>query len=54
MVTHDPGDARRVAASVVLVADGIAHPPVPSDRLFADPPAALRAYLGARSGDYAR
>ncbi|MFN4130668.1 MAG: ATP-binding cassette domain-containing protein, partial [Paracoccaceae bacterium] len=46
MVTHDPADARAFAALTVLVAEGIAHPPAPTGPLFADPPAALRAYLG--------
>ena len=47
MVTHDPADARRFAAQTVLVADGIAAPPVGTAALFADPPAALRDYLGS-------
>ncbi len=46
MVSHDPEDARRIADEVVLVVDGTAHAPVATDRLFADPPEALRAYLG--------
>ena len=46
MVTHDPADALRLADSTVLVADGLAAAPVATARLFADPPAALRAYLG--------
>ena len=46
MVTHDPTDARRFAEEVVLVSDGRAHAPVATDALFADPPDALRAYLG--------
>ena len=46
MVTHDPADARRFADKTVLVADGVAQPPRPTQTLFADPPAALRAYLG--------
>ena len=46
MVTHDPADARRIADATVLVADGVAHPPAPTAGLFADPPPALRAYLG--------
>lgn len=46
MVTHDPADARRFADQTILVADGIAHPPVPTAGLFDDPPPALRAYLG--------
>ena len=33
-------------AKKVLVADGVAHPPGPTAELFADPPPALRAYLG--------
>ncbi len=47
MVTHDPEDARRFADQTVLVADGVAHPPAPTAALFAAPPPALRAYLGA-------
>ncbi len=46
MVTHDPRDALAFADQTVLVADGIAASPVPTQALFADPPAALRAYLG--------
>jgi thiamine transport system ATP-binding protein len=46
MVTHDPADARRFADKTVLVADGVVHPPQPTQALFADPPQALRAYLG--------
>ncbi|NTT87042.1 thiamine ABC transporter ATP-binding protein [Tabrizicola fusiformis] len=46
MVTHDPADARRFADQTILVADGIAHAPRPTAELFADPPPALRAYLG--------
>lgn len=47
MVTHDPADARRFADLTVLVADGIAAAPVATAALFADPPKALRDYLGA-------
>ena len=47
MVSHDPGDAKQIADEVLLVADGKAHPPVATDRLFADPPEALREYLGS-------
>jgi thiamine transport system ATP-binding protein len=47
MVTHDPADARRFAGQTVLVADGIAAPPMATGALFADPPAALRGYLGS-------
>lgn len=47
MVTHDPADARRFAGLTVLVEGGVAHPPGETETLFADPPPALRAYLGA-------
>jgi thiamine transport system ATP-binding protein len=46
MVTHDPDDAQRYADLTVFVADGFAAAPQPTDALFADPPPALRAYLG--------
>ena len=46
MVTHDPEDARAIAESVIVVAEGHAAPPVPTEALLADPPPALRAYLG--------
>lgn len=46
MVSHDPQDAQRIAAQTVLVADGRAHPPQPTAALLADPPPALRRYLG--------
>lgn len=46
MVTHDPGDAQRFAQQVVLVAEGRADPPRDTAALFADPPPALRDYLG--------
>ncbi len=46
MVTHDPDDARRFADLTVLVADGVAAAPVPTEALFAEPPPALRQYLG--------
>lgn len=46
MVTHLPEDAQLVADQVILVADGIAAPPVATAALFANPPAALSDYLG--------
>ena len=46
MVSHEPRDARAVADVTILVAEGRALPPVATERLFADPPPALRAYLG--------
>jgi thiamine transport system ATP-binding protein len=46
MVTHAPSDARRFADLSVLVANGVASPPMETAALFADPPSALREYLG--------
>ncbi len=46
MVTHNPDDARRIAKSVAVVANGKVDPPRATAELFADPPAALRDYLG--------
>ena len=46
MVTHDPSDAKRFAGKTVLVADGVAQTPVATAELFANPPQALRDYLG--------
>ena len=46
LVTHDPRDAERYAGKTVLVAEGVAATPAPTAALFADPPAALRDYLG--------
>lgn len=47
MVTHDPGDARHFAHQTVLVAEGRAEAPQETAALFAAPPPALAAYLGA-------
>jgi thiamine transport system ATP-binding protein len=46
LVTHDPNDAKRFADKTVLVADGIAQPPVATAVLFENPPPALAEYLG--------
>lgn len=46
MVSHEPDDAHRIADEVILVADGRAHAPVATDEIFANPPEALRDYLG--------
>ena len=46
MVSHDPGDARRIADRVVLVAEGRAHPPAATAAVLDNPPPELRAYLG--------
>jgi thiamine transport system ATP-binding protein len=46
MVTHDPEDARRIADMTCVIAQGRILPPAPTGPLFADPPPALKAYLG--------
>lgn len=46
MVSHDPDDALRIAPRTILVADGMAHPPVATTDLLANPPPSLRRYLG--------
>lgn len=46
MVSHNPEDAKRIADAVVLVSDGVADVPVQTAAIFADPPEALRRYLG--------
>lgn len=46
MVTHDPADAKRIADQTVFVADGRVTRPVATCDFFADPTAALAAYLG--------
>ncbi len=48
MVSHEPRDARAIAREVVLVAEGRAHAPVATDEIFANPPEALKHYLGDR------
>jgi thiamine transport system ATP-binding protein len=46
LVTHDPADARRFADRTILVSEGVAAQPLPTDALFRQPPQALRDYLG--------
>ena len=46
LVTHDPRDAENYAGRTVLLAGGVAAAPVGTAELFADPPGALREYLG--------
>ncbi|MCK0126623.1 ATP-binding cassette domain-containing protein [Gelidibacter sp. F2691] len=46
MVSHDPEDARVLCDQVVLVAEGVAHAPVATDEMFANPPEVMREYLG--------
>ena len=46
LVTHNPDDAMRVAENTVVVSDGVATPPVPTEALLENPPVALATYLG--------
>ena len=46
MVSHDPREAKQFAQAVVVVAEGVAQAPQETGALFANPPEALRAYLG--------
>ena len=46
MVSHDPRDLQALDGVAILVAEGRAHAPVATEALLADPPPALRAYLG--------
>jgi thiamine transport system ATP-binding protein len=46
LATHQPEDARRIAGQIVMVDGHRAHPPRPTEALFADPPPELRDYLG--------
>ena len=46
MVTHDISDARAIADQTILVADGVAEGPFETAQLLANPPEALRVYLG--------
>lgn len=50
MVTHDPADARRIAAEVIAVEAGIACAPVPIAEFLVDPPTGMRSYLGMDRG----
>ena len=47
MVTHDMTDARAICDQVVLVADRGVTGPHQTETLLANPPDALRAYIGA-------
>lgn len=49
MVSHDPRDAARIGGLAIVVAEGRASPPAPVATLLADPPEALRRYLGAET-----
>ncbi len=46
MVSHDPRDVRALGGVAILVAEGRADAPAPTEALLADPPPPLRAYLG--------
>lgn len=46
MVTHDPADARRLCDLTVVIEDGRAAAPVPTEALLDAPPPGLAAYLG--------
>ncbi|WP_341212583.1 ATP-binding cassette domain-containing protein [uncultured Limimaricola sp.] len=46
MVSHAPEDAARIASHIVLVDAGVAAAPEAAAPLLADPPPALRVYLG--------
>ena len=48
MVTHDPEDARALGGDTAFVADAVAHPPVKTATLLANPPPALQDYLGRK------
>lgn len=45
-VSHEPEDARLIADEVVLVAENVAQAPKATATIFANPPEALRDYLG--------
>lgn len=46
MVTHDPGDAKALCPQTIVVAEGKAEPPQPTEALLANPSPTLAAYLG--------
>jgi len=46
LVTHDPGEARRIAPACLVVVDGSVTGPFPTAALLDDPPQALANYLG--------
>lgn len=46
MITHDPKDAERASDEIIFVDSGTAHAPRAVTDIMADPPEALRAYLG--------
>ncbi|MCC5957266.1 MAG: ATP-binding cassette domain-containing protein [Natronohydrobacter sp.] len=46
MVSHDIRDAEAIADHLVLVSDGVAQAPALTTQMLADPPEALRNYLG--------
>jgi thiamine transport system ATP-binding protein len=49
MVTHEPGDARRIATHAVFIEEGRVDPPVPVAAFFADPPEGFARYTGLKA-----
>jgi thiamine transport system ATP-binding protein len=47
MVTHAPDDARQIAQEIMVLADGVIHPPAPARALLDNPARELAAYLGS-------
>ncbi|RBW50358.1 thiamine ABC transporter ATP-binding protein [Phaeobacter gallaeciensis] len=47
MVSHDPQDAARIATGTAVVDEGRVSAPMPTRALLENPPAGLKAYLGA-------
>ncbi|WP_425100282.1 ATP-binding cassette domain-containing protein [Tropicibacter sp. S64] len=50
MVSHDPEDARVFSEETIFIDAGRVHAPVATQTLFAEPPDALRDYLGTGAG----
>ena len=48
LVTHDPGDALALGGKTAFIAGGMVQAPVTTAALMADPPPALREYLGRK------
>lgn len=45
MISHDPDDARRIAEETIVVANGQAAAPMPTQEVLDKPPQALQEYL---------
>ncbi len=46
LVTHLPEDAAYIAEQTIVVAEGVAYPPVATSEVLKNPPPALKKYLG--------